>query len=255
MKKEHFLIIGGTKGIGRALVRTFAGKSRVISVIGRASISEEDKNLPGVRYWSVDLTDKQRLLVVLSDILNKSGKLSHLVFLQRYRDGGDDWLGEIEVSLTATKEIIEHLADEFSGNDENSIVIVGSIADRLVFEEQPVSYHVAKAGLNQMARYFAVALGPKGIRVNCVLPGTVLKDESKDFYLRNEEIHNLYKKIIPLGRMGTSEEVAGVIDFLCSKAGAFVTGQSIIVDGGLSLQGHESLARRLSSLNHLKVTR
>lgn len=255
MKKKHTLIVGGTRGIGRALVKTLAEQGHAVSVIGKRSPLKSDKNIPNVSYWILDLLDKDSLLRALTEIINQNGKLNNLIFFQRYRGEGDDWTGEIEVSLTATKDIIELLADKFDDANGNSIIIISSIASHFVAEEQPLSYHTAKAGLNQMVRYYAVALGPKGIRVNCVSPGTVLKDESKEFYLKNKQLHNLYKRITPLGRMGTSEDIAHAVEFLCSPKASFITGQNIVVDGGVSLQGHESLARKLTSLNNLNITR
>lgn len=255
MKKTHSLIVGGTRGSGRALVRTLAEENHVLSVIGRRPPSEVDQQIPDVHYWLVDLLDREPLLATLSEIIHQNGKLNHLIFFQRYRGEGDDWIGELETTLTATKNVIEHLADEFDDTADKSIVLVSSIAGHLVAEEQPVSYHVGKAGLNQMVRYYAVALGPQGIRVNSVSPGTVLKDESKNFYLQNKNLLNLYKRIIPLGRMGTSVEIAQVVAFLSSSKASFITGQNIVVDGGLSLQWHESLGRQLIGLNDLKITR
>lgn len=152
--------------------------------------------------------------------------------------------------MTASKNVIERLADEFDGSNENSIVLVSSLAGHFIAEEQPLSYHLAKAGINQMVRYYAFALGPKGIRVNCVSSGAVLKGESKDFYLQNKQIYDLYKRIIPLGRMVTSEDIAHVIAFLCSPKASLMTGQNLIVDGGVSLQGQESLARKLTGQPH-----
>ena len=241
--------------MGRALVRTLAEEDHVLSVIGRHPALEADQRIPRVHYWLVDLSEQERLSAALEEIIRQNGKLNHMVFFQRYRGEDDNWTGEIQTSLTATKDIIDRLVDDFDSTNGSSIVIVSSVASHFIAEEQPLSYHVAKAGLNQMVRYYAVALGAKGIRVNCVLPSTVLKDESKNFYFQNEQLYNLYKRITPLRRMGTSEDIAYVIAFLCSPKASFITGQNMVVDGGLSLQSHEALARKLTSLNHLKITR
>ena len=254
-KKKHILIVGGTRGMGRALVKAFAEEGHTLSVIGRRQPSEADQQILGVSYWTVDLLNQEQLSQSLTEIISKNGKLTNLVFFQQYRGDGDDWEGEIETSLTATKNIIEALAGEFDDSLEKSIVIVSSVAGQYIAQEQPLSYHVAKAGINQMVRFYAVTLGSQGIRVNSVASGTMLKEESKHFYFQNEELHNLYKSIIPLGRMGTAEELANTIAFLCSPKSSFITGQTIIVDGGISLQWHESLARKLTPMSNLNVSR
>ena len=243
----HSLIIGGTRGIGRELARIFSEQGQTVAVIGKRPPSEEDRKLKGVSFWSVDLLDKAGVTAALAGIIRQNGKLNNLVFLQRFKGDGDKWLGEFETSLTATKEIIEALADQFSESRENSIVVVSSIADQFVAEGQPVGYHVAKAGLFHLVCYYAVSLGPKGIRVNCVSPGTVVKQENREFYSKNEPLQQLFKKTVPLGRMGTAVESANVIAFLCSPNASFVTGQKIVVDGGVSLLSQESLARKLTN--------
>lgn len=255
MRKKHTFIIGGTRGSGRAIVKLLSENNHVISVIGRRPPSEIDHKLLNVHFWTLDLLDEERLCEVCAEAIEQNGKLDNLVFFQRYRGKGDDWKGEIEVSLTATKNVIEYFVDQFNDTNESSIIVISSIASYLIADEQPLSYHVVKAGINQMVRYYAVILGPKGIRVNSVSPGSILKDENKDFYFQNEKLLNLYKKITPLGRMGTSKDIANVVVFLCSRNASFITGQDIIVDGGLSLQWHETLARKLTHLNQLKVTR
>lgn len=244
------MVIGGTRGIGRAVARAFVAVGHRVSVIGRRPPAKKDRR---VQHWTVDLADASRLSETLKEIVRKDGKLNSLVFCQRYRGTDDPWAGDIQTSLTATRSVIEQLAGEFDEAGDKAIVLIGSVAGQFIAGEQPVGYHVAKAGLIQLARYFAVVLGPKGIRVNCVSPNTVLKEESKQFYLQNRELMGLYKRITPLGRMGTAEETAQVMEFLCSPKASFVTGQDIVVDGGLSLQWHESLARKLASLD-LTVT-
>jgi 3-oxoacyl-[acyl-carrier protein] reductase len=251
--KKHTLVVGGTRGMGRALVEMLSKEGHKVSVIGRRSPSGEDSEEVDVRYWLLDLMDRVRLWDALKEIIAQNGKLNNLVFFQRYRGEGDDWQGEVETSLTATRNIIEGLIDAFDDSKENAIVMANSIAGTFIVPEQPVSYHMAKAALNQMVRYFAVTLGPKGIRVNSISSGTVLKEESKSFYLENKRLHDLYKRIIPCGRMGTSEDIASTVSFLCSAKALFITGQNIMVDGGLSLRAQEGLARELMSLDQLFV--
>lgn len=254
MNKRHILIVGGTRGIGKSLVEAFAGDAAV-SVIGRHPPSVSGKNTVGVSYWIVDLTDTQRLKRTLKEIISKNGKVSSLIFLQRYRGDKDAWEGEIAVSLTATKNIIEFLADEFDSARERSIVIASSLASYYVATEQPVGYHVVKAGLNQLARFFAVNLAAKKIRVNCVIYGAVLKEEAKEFYRKHKKLQNLYKQITPLGRMATPKDIAEAVKFLCSENASFITGQNLVLDGGISLQSHETLSRELTPLKNLKIVR
>lgn len=249
MKSKHTLVIGGTRGIGKTIVETLTSEGYFVSVISRGNTYKKLNN-PHVYYWPADISDRKELIKTIRKIIKQNGKLSHLVFCQRYRDSGDTWQGELEISLTATKNIIEYVSDEFNDIANRSIVIISSVASRLVGLEQPLGYHVAKAGLDALVRFFAVSLGPKGIRTNSISPSTILKDESRQFYLKNKKLQKLYKQIIPLGRMGTSQNIADTVSFLCSPKSAFITGQNIIVDGGLSLHSQESLARKLTSLDH-----
>lgn len=252
MKKEHMLVIGGSKGIGRAIVQTMLKAGHVLSVINRKESQEKYRN---VRYWAADITKQASLPEVLSRLVRRNGKLNHLIFCQQFRDAGDDWNGQIETSLTATKYIIELVINNFVKMRGGSITIISSIANRYIAKEKSVGYHVVKAGLEQMIRYYAFAFGPRRIRVNGISPNTVLKQENKDFYLRrNKQLYNLYTKISPLGRMVTSSDVANAAAFLCSPCAASITGQSIVIDGGLSLQEHAGLARTLMSFDNIKLT-
>jgi NAD(P)-dependent dehydrogenase (short-subunit alcohol dehydrogenase family) len=171
-----------------------------------------------------------------------------MIFCQRYRGNSDSWAGELEVSLSASKRIIEAMQDNFTVSGDRGIVFVSSVLGDKIGEGQDLSYHIGKAGINHMSRYYAVILGRKGVRVNSVTPNTFLKEESKDFYLNNKDLMDLYENIVPLGRMGTAEDSANLIQFLCSPAAQFINGQNIYVDGGLSLIWPETMARQLKSV-------
>jgi NAD(P)-dependent dehydrogenase (short-subunit alcohol dehydrogenase family) len=244
----HSLIVGGTRGLGRAVMRALSARGDRVSVIGRREPPAADKAVANVKHWIADLQQGDAALHAAESAVAENGPPSYLVFAQRYRGKDDDWAGEIQVSLTATRRLIDALAPKFAPEGDKAIVIVSSVFGDRVGEGQPLSYHVGKAGLNHMARFYAVALGRKGIRVNTVTPFTFLKEESKDFYTGNKALHALYQDIVPLGRMGTTEDVAGVVAFLCSPAAGFVSGQDLRVDGGLSLVWPETLARRLKSV-------
>jgi NAD(P)-dependent dehydrogenase (short-subunit alcohol dehydrogenase family) len=114
------------------------------------------------------------VLAQVRESVRVQGPLTGAVFLQRFRGEGDSWDGEIRTTLSATKFLVENLVADFDPEGRGAIVMVSSNAGRYVARNQPLSYHVAKAGLNQMTRYFAAVLGKKGIRVNAVSPCTVL---------------------------------------------------------------------------------
>jgi len=244
----HSLVIGGTRGLGREVVKLLSAADHTVSCLGRHKPIENDLKIPNITHYRADLADLNAFKATLTEIVKTDGKLSYLVFCQRYRGKEDGWQGEFDITLTATKVAVEALQDEFSPEGDKGIVMVSSVFGDFVGEGQAISYHVGKAGLNQMMRYYAVNLGRKGIRVNAVTPFTFLKDESKEFYLNNEPLYNLYSDMIPLGRMPTSEDNANAIALLCSSQAGFINGQNIYVDGGLSLVWPETLARKITSL-------
>jgi NAD(P)-dependent dehydrogenase (short-subunit alcohol dehydrogenase family) len=239
---RHTLVVGGTRGIGRCVARRFASDGHAVSILGRRKPPEADRD--AVRLWQVDLADSDALTQALQEVTAVGGLLDNVIFLQRFRGEGDDWTGEFDVSLTATREIVDALAPHFAA--AASIVIVGSHASHLVAMEQPIGYHAAKAALTQMARYLAVELGPRSIRVNVVLPGSVIKEESAKA-MQAEAWSETVAKLTPLRRLGTSEDVAAAVALLCSPDAAFVTGAQLAVDGGLSLLWQESLIRAAAS--------
>ena len=83
-----------------------------------------------------------------------------------------------------------------------------------------------------------------------MLPTTVIKPENKDFFTNDNEVRKMIKNITPLGRMGIAEDIANMVEFLCSEKSSFITGQSFFVDGGISVRGQENIDREIFSLKH-----
>lgn len=249
--RPHSVVVGGTRGGGLTWARLLALRGHLVTVVGRKAPTLRMLN---IRFHRLDLASTRRIPAACRAI-SAHGRLDSLALFQRYRGRRDPWDGELGIGLTATHRLIEGFADRFEPEGSRSIVAVSSVASRLIAQENGPGYHVAKAGLVQLVRYHAAVLGTRGLRVNCVSPGTVMKDESEGFYRANKALRALYERTIPLGRMGRTQDVAGVVDFLCGPNAAFVTGQEIVVDGGLSLLWQETLARKLTPLRDLKVTR
>lgn len=249
MKQTHSIVIGGTGGLGKVVVKTLEQDEHLVSVLTRNPPSNERHSL--LHYIQADLFDIDNCLHEINKAIVTRGKIQHLIFLQRFRGTTESWENDLEIGLNVTRQIIDHLSQAFdtTSGSNSSIIIVSSVAGKLANHSQPLSYSIVKAGLNHMVKYYAAQLGPKGIRVNAVSPIGFVKEESKKFYYHDKkELSELYEKIVPLGRMCTTEDIANVISFLCSKKAAYISAQNIIVDGGLSALAHESLAMELKGI-------
>ena len=123
-------------------------------------------------------------------------------------------------------------------------MVLNSVLGPLIADDQPLGYHVAKSGLETLVRYYAVKWGPAGIRVNGVAPSAFIKEESSIYHHTRPEISTKMANLTPLCRMGTATEVAEAVLFLASERAAFITGQNLVVDGGLTLQLQTLPAKR-----------
>ena len=230
------VVVGGTRGIGLAITEKLRERGDIVYTASRSHMDSD-------RHISIDLLDIKRVKLEFSRFV-EINTVRNLVFSQRYR-GHVDFDSESTIMLKSTKVIIESLIPVFE--KPASIVVLGSTLEKFVGEEQPLLYHISRAALGQLVRYYAVSLGSKGIRVNCVVPGTVLKPEHSAFD-KSRIVADL-EETIPLKRVGTAEDVARVVAFFCSHKSSFITGQSIFVDGGVSLLSQESLSKKFSQRN------
>lgn len=234
---KRVLIVGGTKGIGYSVAKKMARKHEVY-ITGR---ERPVKLLSNIFFLQTDFLKPETIAETANALIANGKKINYLLFFQRYRGTQEIWDGEIQVSLTATKQMIECLLGQFDSK-EASIVLIASINASLISSHLPVGYHIAKAGLVHMAKYYATQLGPMQIRVNSLSLGTILKEESKKHLLQNKRLVQFYAEQVPLRRIGTTKDVANMVEFLCSPKSSFLTGQDIVMNGGASIQWQEALA-------------
>lgn len=238
------VVVGGSKGLGKAIAERFVGQGYAVTVISRNPSAGDSRML----HVSADLETMTSSDAVVNETVRLGGKVRYLIFCQRYRGSGDPWQGEIQVSLTATRLLSNGFADHFCEDGDRAIGVVSSVYAEFVGGSQPESYHIAKAGLNQLVKYNAWVMGRKGIRINAIMPLTYLKAESRDYYLANEELMKLYQNFVPIGRIGNADDSANLLEFLCSEKASFINGQAIFVDGGVSVVWPEELARTMSGI-------
>jgi NAD(P)-dependent dehydrogenase (short-subunit alcohol dehydrogenase family) len=242
--KGHVLVVGGSKGLGREVANKFHEQGYNVTVLSRSPLVAGTE----LNHVAADLETMTSSEAVVQDVLRIGGNIRYLIFCQRYRGAGDPWQGEIQVSLTATRLLINGFADHFCQDGDRAIGVVSSVYAEFVGGSQPESYHVAKAGLNQLVKYNAWVMGRKGVRINAIMPLTYLKAESRDFYLANDALMRLYQQFVPMGTIGRAEDSANLLEFICSEKASFINGQAIFVDGGVSVIWPEELARSMTGL-------
>jgi len=149
----------------------------------------------------------------------------------------ETWNRALEVSLTAAFTVTRDLSKRLREFPGSAIVHLSSIYSSLapdwsLYEGttmgNPAAYGVAKAGVEQLTRWLATSLAPN-VRVNAVSPGGIKRDQPQEFIDR-------YTAKVPLGRMGSEMDVLDTVLFLLSSQSAYITGQTIVVDGGYSIQ-------------------
>lgn len=250
-KNKTVLITGGSRGIGAVIAREFAKHNATVYICDVSDPETPDSRIKFLRH---DLSKAGAPQELIDIVIRDSGKLD--VLINNARSGGrSDFLNESEeqwgqtLSVTlnaahfATQQAVKRMAQSGGG----AVVNICSVASVLACHESP-SYHAAKAALLQMTKYAALHAGPLGVRVNAVLPGFIVQDVHRDKFesANNSRYRMVANYCHPLGRVGTSAEVAEVVSFLCSNDARFITGQALIVDGGLSIQDPSTLAIRLS---------
>jgi len=246
---KNYIVVGGSKGIGRELSKKLLKQKNVrIIILSRNNI---DIKSPKIKHFKTDLTSLNNLNKTLELIKKEYENIQGIIFLQKFRPvvkSKNDLALELRVSVESTKIIIEFFKDMFVDNSSKSIVVIGSVASKLVALDQSIDYHIAKNALVGLVNYYAVYLASMGIHINMLSPSTAIKKENKSFYKKNKELYSLYNELSPLKKMMKSQNIVDVIKFLLSKKSKYINGQNIIIDGGISLVWQEALGRKYANI-------
>jgi NAD(P)-dependent dehydrogenase (short-subunit alcohol dehydrogenase family) len=251
---QTVLVTGSTRGIGAGVARRFVEEGASVVVTGRsaedgAAVADElsahatnDGTAGDAQFVRANMRepdDVEALVRATNDLYGGLDVLVNNAGVQTETTASeatmDDWEFVIETDFRSFWLCAKHAVEYMS--DGGSIVNVSS---NHAFSTMPglFPYNAVKAGINSMTRALALELGPYGIRVNTVNPGWIEVERTRDEL--DDDDRDRVERIHPLGRIGTPEDVAGTVAFLASDDAAFVTGASLLVDGGRSavMQDH-----------------
>ena len=241
MSKKTVLITGASRGIGKAIleslnneyfiVGTGTSESSVQSILENINSMNIDGNA-----FKLDLSDRDSIKDLTSlldskeiypDILINNAGITRDNIMLRMKD--DEWDNVIDVHLNGQYLLIKSFIKKMVKNRWGRIINISSTSAVLGNKGQ-ANYAAAKAGIEAMSRSLARELGSRNINVNCVAPGFIETDMTKEISDGNEDF---LASQIPLGRLGKPNEIAEVVNFLASDQANYITGQTIHVNGGL----------------------
>jgi len=240
------VITGSSRGIGRAIAEAMADHGAKVVISSRkAEACEEaakainDKNGDGTAIVvPANISSKEALQALVDETRRQLGKIDVLVcnaasnpYYGPMSGISDEQFRKIlENNVIANHWLISMVAPEMIERKEGSIIIVSSIGG-LTSSTVIGAYNISKAADFQLARNLAAEFGPSGVRVNCIAPGLVRTDFARALW-ENPDTLKAVTRHTPLRRIGEPHEIAGAAVFLASPASTFMTGQTIIVDGG-----------------------
>ncbi|HEY1377678.1 MAG TPA: SDR family NAD(P)-dependent oxidoreductase [Gemmataceae bacterium] len=239
------LVTGGSKGLGLAMARGLAraGADVVISSRHedelRAALDQilTDTGRRG-HYVVADMTRRDDVQRLADDAVRRMGKVDILVnnagsntpqLIDAITDAA--WDSLLELNLTSVMALTRALVPGMKERKWGRIIHISSIMG-FVSKEGRDAYSATKAALVGMARATALELGPFGVTVNCIAPGPFLTDLPMS--LLSQEERDAWSKVTAVGRWGDPEELVGPVLLLASDAGRYITGQTLIVDGGFT---------------------
>ena len=243
------VITGSSKGIGKAIAQRMAEQGAKVVISSRKAepcaevTADINQRFGAGTAISVpaNISSKEQLKNLVDETNRQFGKIDVLVcnaasnpYYGPMAGIEDDQFRKIfENNVLANHWLISFVAPQMLERKDGSIIIVSSIGG---LRGTPVigAYGISKAADLQLARNLAHEFGPSNVRVNCIAPGLIKTDFAKALW-EDAEALKRRNSTTPLRRIGEPDEIAGAAVFLASQAGSFVTGQTIVVDGGVTI--------------------
>lgn len=229
------LVIGGTSGIGNGIAQGFRKAGAAVHVTGTRGSADEypDSEMDGLTFHSLDVSDRDAV-----DGFGWPDRLDVVVLCQGIARYGreeftrEGWDAVMEVNLDSLLDCANATRQKLADTG-GSLIIVSSVGGYRGMVGNP-AYGASKAGAISMVKSLGVAFGKEGIRVTGIAPGYV-HTKINDAFLKDEGVRNQIIAKTPRGRLGLPADMAGAALFLASPLADYVVGQTISVDGGLSL--------------------
>ena len=242
------LVTGSTRGIGEAIVHRMAEQGAKVVVSSRKAdacdkVAKDINDAHPGQAIAIpcNISDKDQLQSLVNKTLDKWGRIDTLVcnaavnpYFGPSKDIPDDAFDRIMASNVKSNHwLCNMVLPQMVARKEGSIIIISSIGG---LRGSPVigTYCISKAADFQLARNLAVEYGKDNIRANCIAPGLIKTYFAKALW-DNPDILERSTSNAPLKRIGMPDEIAGAAVFLASKAGAFMTGQQMVIDGGVTI--------------------
>lgn len=241
------LVTGGTSGIGRATAVAFGRAGAKVAVTGRRRPNGEETvrlvTAAGgeARFFPLDVTDAVQVRATVTACVEAFGGLDYA-----FNNAGVEGAGwvktadydegmfrqVIDVNLTGVFLCMKYQIPAMLARGGGAIVNMSSVAG-LIGGSVGAAYHASKHGVLGLTKTAALDYARKNIRVNAVCPAVIETDMGKRLFHRDEEMAQYIANLHPVGRIGTPDEVAAAVIWLCSPEASFITGEELRIDGGL----------------------
>ena len=237
-KNKNILITGASGGIGAELVKKFVSLGG--NVLGSGTKAEKldkiKKQLPSIKVKKFDISEHSRIEEFIEDVSLELGGLDILInnagtnvdnLSLRMKD--EEWKKVIDINLTSTFLLSKHAIKKMLKSKFGRIINITSVVGHTGNTGQ-ANYSASKAGIIGMSKSLAIEYAKKNITVNCVSPGFIISDMTMNIA---EKVKLYLTSRIPMGKLGTGEDVSNCVAFLSSEQASYVTGETLHVNGGM----------------------